>query len=207
MTEKLLGLPNRPAEHSCFCCWFLCWKQVRSVCFEHANLWFQCLWHVGFLQTLFIFQVPSSSDVLGSKFDTTGRNCSEKHMKNISRIVKLDCSQLYKSSSFKSICSTLCQTLCKMKNNASCYSFWLSWRDKMELILLLGKRGFPDGSVGKESTCSAGNPSLIPGSRRSPGEGNGNPLQYSCLKNPRDRGAWRGAVRGVTKSQMRLSNK
>ena len=109
--------------------------------------------------------------------------------------------------SFKSICSTLCQTLCKMKNNASCYSFSLSWRDKMELILLLGKRGFPDGSVGKESTCSAGNPSLIPGSRRSPGEGNGNPLQYSCLKNPRDRGAWRGTVHGVTKSRMRLSNK
>ena len=74
----------------------------------------------------------------------------------------------------------------------------------MELILLLGKRGFPDGSVGKESTCSAGNPSLIPGSRRSPGEGNGNPLQYSCLKNPMDGGAWQATVHGVAKSRTGL---
>ena len=44
----------------------------------------------------------------------------------------------------------------------------------------------------------------IPGSGRSPGEGNGNPLQYSCLENPMDRGAWRATVRGVTKSQTRL---
>ena len=47
-----------------------------------------------------------------------------------------------------------------------------------------------DSSVGKESACSAGNPGSIPGSGRSPGEGNGNPLQYSCLKNSMDRGAW-----------------
>ena len=57
---------------------------------------------------------------------------------------------------------------------------------------------FPDGSVGKESTCNAGDPSLIPGSGRSPGGGHGNPLQYSCLENPMDRGAWRAPVRGVT---------
>ena len=55
-------------------------------------------------------------------------------------------------------------------------------------------RGFPGGSDGKESTCSVG---LIPGSGRSPGEGNGNPLQYSCLENPMDRGAWRAVVYGV----------
>ena len=55
-------------------------------------------------------------------------------------------------------------------------------------------------SVGKESACSAGNPGLIPGLGRSPGEGNGNPLQYSCLKNPMDRAAWEVAVHGVTKS-------
>ena len=55
--------------------------------------------------------------------------------------------------------------------------------------------GFPDGSVGKESTCNAGNPGdvgLIPGMGRSPGEGNGNPLQYSCLENPMDGGAMKG---------------
>ena len=45
-------------------------------------------------------------------------------------------------------------------------------------------KGFPGGSVGKESACNEGDPDLIPGSGRSPGEGNGNPLQYSCLENP-----------------------
>ena len=50
---------------------------------------------------------------------------------------------------------------------------------------------FPGGSDGKESTCNAGDASSIPGSGRSPGVGNGYPLQYSCLENPMDRGAWR----------------
>ena len=60
---------------------------------------------------------------------------------------------------------------------------------------------FPGGSDGKESACNAGNLGLIPGSGRSPREGNGNPLQYSCLENPKDRGAWQATVHGVTKSQ------
>ena len=51
-------------------------------------------------------------------------------------------------------------------------------------------RGFPGGSDGKESACDAEDPGLIPGSGRSPGEGNGNPLQYSYLKNSMDGGAW-----------------
>jgi len=63
--------------------------------------------------------------------------------------------------------------------------------------------GFLDGLAGKESTCNArdtGDTSSIPGSGRSPGEGNGNPLQYSCLKNPMDRGAWQATVHlGVTR--------
>ena len=50
--------------------------------------------------------------------------------------------------------------------------------------------GFPGGSEGKVSACNAGDLGLIPGSGRSPGEGNGNPLQYSCLENPMDREAW-----------------
>ena len=50
--------------------------------------------------------------------------------------------------------------------------------------------GFPGGSEGKASACNAGDLGLIPGSGRSPGEGNGNPLQYSCLENPMDREAW-----------------
>ena len=49
---------------------------------------------------------------------------------------------------------------------------------------------FSYSSVGKESACNAGDPGSIPRSGRSPGEGNGNPLQYSCLENPMDRGAW-----------------
>ena len=53
------------------------------------------------------------------------------------------------------------------------------------------KFGFPGGSDGEEPASSAGDPGLIPGLRRSPGEGNGNPLRYSCLGNPIDRGAWR----------------
>ena len=64
---------------------------------------------------------------------------------------------------------------------------------------------FPGGSDGKASACNAGDPGLVPGLRRSPGEGNGNPLQYSCLENPTDRGAWWATIHRVTKSRMRLS--
>ena len=60
--------------------------------------------------------------------------------------------------------------------------------------------GFPDGSDGKDSACNVGDPGSIPGSGRSPGEGNGNSLQYSCLENPIVGGAWRATVRSVTKS-------
>ena len=59
---------------------------------------------------------------------------------------------------------------------------------------------------GKESACNAADSGSIPGSGRSPGEGNGNPLQYSCLENPMDRGAWQVIVHGVAKSQTWLSN-
>ena len=66
--------------------------------------------------------------------------------------------------------------------------------------------GFPGGSDGKKSARSAGDPDSIPGSGKSPGEGNGKPLQYSCLENPLDRGAWQATVHGVAKSQTRLSD-
>ena len=66
--------------------------------------------------------------------------------------------------------------------------------------------GFPGSSAGKESAYSAGDLGLIPGSGRFPGEGNDNPLQYSCLENPMDRGAWQATVQGVTKSQTQLSD-
>ena len=61
-----------------------------------------------------------------------------------------------------------------------------------------------DGSVKKESDCNAWDPGSVPGLGRSPGEGNGNPLQYSCLENPRDRRACWPAIYGVTQSQTRL---
>ena len=65
---------------------------------------------------------------------------------------------------------------------------------------------FPGGSDGKASAYNAGDPGLIPGSGRSPGEGNGNPLQYSCLENPMDGRTWRATVHGVVKSWTRLSD-
>ena len=61
-------------------------------------------------------------------------------------------------------------------------------------------QGFPGGSDGKSSACNVGDLGSIPGLGRSPGEGNGNPLQYSCLENSMDGGAWWAAIHGVTKS-------
>ena len=62
------------------------------------------------------------------------------------------------------------------------------------------------GSEVKASACNAGDLGSMPGLQRSPGEGNGNPLQYSCLENPMDGGAWWAVVHGVTKSRTQLSD-
>ena len=75
--------------------------------------------------------------------------------------------------------------------------------DAMVFVFLWG---LPGGSNGKASACSVGDLGLIPGLGRSPGEGNGNPLQYSCLENPMDGGAWWVTVHGVAKSWTRLSD-
>ena len=66
--------------------------------------------------------------------------------------------------------------------------------------------GFPSSSDGKASACNAGDPGPMPGSGRSPGEGNGNPLQHSCLENFMDRGTWQAAVHGVAESWRWLSD-
>ena len=66
--------------------------------------------------------------------------------------------------------------------------------------------GFPGGSDGKESACNAGDLSSIPGSGRSPEEETGYPLQYSCLENPMDGGAWWATVHSVAKSRTQLSD-
>ena len=72
-----------------------------------------------------------------------------------------------------------------------------------EWLALWGSQGFPDGSEGKASACNVGS---IPGWGRSPGKGNGNPLQYSGLGNPMDREAWWATVHGVAKSWTRVSD-
>ena len=65
---------------------------------------------------------------------------------------------------------------------------------------------FPGGSASKEYSCNVGDLGSIPGSERFPGEGNGNPLHYSCLENPMDGGTQQATVHGITKSQTRLSD-
>jgi len=74
------------------------------------------------------------------------------------------------------------------------------------VIKLYPFRGFPAGSESEESACNERDPGLIPWSGRSPGEGRGYPLQYSCMGNPIDRGAWRATVHRVAESWIWLSN-
>ena len=89
----------------------------------------------------------------------------------------------------------------------------LNWNNFSKYHKKLSSQGNPFyecvcscSSAGKGSALSAGNPGLIPGLGRSPGEGNGNPLQYPCLENLMDRGAWWASVHGVAKSQALLSD-
>ena len=77
-------------------------------------------------------------------------------------------------------------------------------KKKKKRILSFIPLGFPGGSVGKESACNAGDPVSISGLGRSPGEGNGNPLQYSCLENLMDRGAGQATVCRIVKSRTQL---
>ena len=84
-----------------------------------------------------------------------------------------------------------------MTDQASKTGIWLKLDSVMD---------FPGSSAGKESACNEGDPGTLPGSERSPGEGIGYPLQYSCLENSMDRGAWQATVHGVTKSWTQLSS-
>ena len=70
----------------------------------------------------------------------------------------------------------------------------------------LGVKGLPCSSDGKESACNTGDRGFMPGSGRSPAEGNGIPLQYSCLENSMDRRAWQAAAHGVAKTQTGVSD-
>ena len=88
----------------------------------------------------------------------------------------------------------------------------LEWVERMKLNLkkwnnyrfILVSKGFPCGSDGRESSCNPGDLGLIPGSGRYPGEWNGHTLQYSCLENSMDRGAWPATVHGIAKSWTKL---
>ena len=66
---------------------------------------------------------------------------------------------------------------------------------------------FPHSSVSKESACNAGDQDSVPGSGKSPGEGNGNPLRYSCLENPMDRGDWQATVHSIARVRHNLATK
>ena len=83
---------------------------------------------------------------------------------------------------------------------------WLIERHSLVLVKKNLHSSKCGGSEVKASACNAGGLGSIPGSGRSPGEGNSNSLQYSCLENPMDRGAWWATVHGVAKSQTRLSD-
>ena len=107
------------------------------------------------------------------------------------------------------MCAFLKNTLCieahQLGLGAEAYLMCISFRLKLKGFLWhLG--GFPGDSYGKEFSCNARDPSSVPGLGRSLGERNGNPLQYSCLENPMDRGAWWATVHGVAKSWTRLSD-
>ena len=80
---------------------------------------------------------------------------------------------------------------------------FISFNDSLwNIYHVLAIGGFPGGSDGRASACNVGGLGLIPGSGRSSGEGNGNPLQYSCLENPMDTGAWRATTHSGAKSRI-----
>ena len=100
----------------------------------------------------------------------------------------------------------LSSPLWNLGSNISCNA--KTWPSGPHVLLspLCSPWVFPGGSDGKASACNAGDPGSIPGLRRSPGEGNGNPLQHSCLENPTDGGAWWATPHGVAKSRTWLSD-
>ena len=100
------------------------------------------------------------------------------------------------------------KSILKKKQNKLCtYVVLMTYIIKMYICSFNDNSlGFPGAQMVKKSTCSTGDLGSVPGLGRSPGRGHGNPLQYSCLENPMDRGAWWATVHGVTKSQTQLSD-
>ena len=93
-----------------------------------------------------------------------------------------------------------------MKTDSSILDRRIPWTEEPGGLQPMGFKSFPGGSDGKESTCNTGDLDSIPGLGKSPGEGNGSPLQYSCLEKSMDRGAWQATVHGVAKSWIQLSD-
>ena len=121
------------------------------------------------------------------------------------------CLLLLSLSLFFSLCGSIWLSMFVLEKQAAMWweALWKSpWEfppSRKGLVSLL--LDFPGGSAGKKSACNAEDLGLIPGSGRSPGEGNGAPLQYSCLENPMDWGAWWATVHGVAKSRTRLNDR
>ena len=90
-----------------------------------------------------------------------------------------------------------------MAIHSSTLAWKIPWTEEPDTIF----EGFPGGSEVKASASNVGNPGSFPVSGRSPGEGNGNPVHYSCLENPMDRGAWQATVHGITKVRRSLVTK
>ena len=151
----------------------------------------------GSLLTLITHLSDSSCDRSSPRGDPsqTTRNFLS-HFKDISLISE-------SSSIWENPTPNCCRRIFQV-NICRLYFFHLSnWQRLKDLIIPNGDKaqplGFPGGSDSTESACSAGDLSSIPGSGRSPGEWNGNPLQYSCLGNPMDRGVWWATIQEVTK--------
>ena len=116
------------------------------------------------------------------------KDTSQSHQQNVRQLCLVS---RFISSSQKTINNFRLSSLCYYNSLLKRYRTYL---------ILLYKRGFPGGSVVKNLSANAGDMGSTPGSGRSPGEGTDNPLQYSWLGKPMDRGAWQGTVHGVTKS-------
>ena len=94
-----------------------------------------------------------------------------------------------------------CGVLCWALRRSTRLRVWESWGALVPTLTIVKKQMLPRWRGGKEPASNAGDLGPVPGLGRSPGGGNGNPLQYSCLENPMDRRAWQATVHGVAKSQ------
>ena len=145
----------------------------------------------------FTFKEAQKGVTLRLKVDITEHFNYSEWVKDIDPALNLPAStihSIYKQRILKAAKVALGSTSSKVV-------FFCSWHTVRNTM------GFPDGSASKDSACNAGDIGSVPGSRRSSGEGNDNPFQYSCLGNPTDRGAWWATVHRVAKSWEWVSDR